>query len=69
MENKFKQLAELRVNKALKALRLVKHLSNKSRYDYTKKQADLIVFALEKELKIIKDNFYKPVTEKREFKL
>lgn len=54
---KFILLAEARVTKAIKALRLVGNLSNKSNYKYTDEDAKKIIKALEGELKQLKSRF------------
>lgn len=47
---KFKRLAESRVEKALTAIALIRGLSNKGNYEYTPEQADKIGAALEAEV-------------------
>ena len=47
---KFIELANKRVNKALKDLKLVGNLTNKKNYDYTEEQAKKIIKALQKEV-------------------
>lgn len=54
---KFKRLAEKRVNNAIKNIRLVGNLSNRSNYSYTDQDVDKIFRALEKELKHAKSRF------------
>ena len=56
-QEKFKELAEKRVNKALTGLRLIGNLANRNNYDYTEKQADLIISTLEAEVKILRQKF------------
>ena len=56
-QEKFKELAEKRVNKALTGLRLIGNLANRNTYDYTEKQADLIISTLEAEVKILRQKF------------
>ena len=69
--NKFKQLANARVNKAINTIRLIGNLSNKSIYSYTDTQAKLIINALENEIKVIKNKFTdtKNNRDRREFEL
>lgn len=57
MDNKFRVLAKSRVNKAIKSIQLIGNLANKSHYDYTSKEADQIISALEKELRSVKYKF------------
>ena len=54
---KFKQLANKRVPRALKALDSVANLSNKSVYDYTDEQRDSIVAILRSRLKSLEERF------------
>ena len=54
---KFIELANKRVNKALKDLQLVGNLSNRQNYDFTEEQAKRIVKALQQEVDTIKQNF------------
>tara|TARA_Y100000591_G_C21343417_1_gene455924 strand:+ start:249 stop:470 length:222 start_codon:yes stop_codon:yes gene_type:complete len=56
-ESKFKKLAEKRVNSAIKQLKLVGNLSNKSNYTYTDEQAKKIINALSLELNELKMRF------------
>jgi hypothetical protein len=54
---KFIELANKRVNKAIKDLRLVGNLSNKANYSYDDAQAKKIVKVLQKELDSIRAKF------------
>ena len=54
---KFVELAEKRVNRAIKDLRLIGNLSNKNNYSYTDMQATKMLGALEHELKALKAKF------------
>ena len=54
---KFVTLAEKRVTKAIKDLRLIGNLSNKSNYSYTKDDVKKIVSALNKEIRSLKQRF------------
>ena len=66
----FKRLAEQRVNKAIKQLRLIGNLSNRSNYDYTDKDVDKIFSALMSELRASKARFTeKGASIENEFKL
>ena len=56
-EDKFVILAEKRVKKALKALRLVKNLSNKNNYTYTDRDANKISRALLHEVQNVRVAF------------
>lgn len=54
---KFVELANKRVTKAIKDIRLVGNLSNKSTYNYDDAQARKIIRALQKELDVVKAKF------------
>ena len=58
--DKFKSLANARVNKAIKLIRLIGNLSNKSHYSYTAKQAKQIIDALQSEVSLVKSKFSNP---------
>ncbi len=67
---KFQELANSRVNKAIKLLRLISNLANKSHYSYSETEADKIVSTLYSEVKNIKEKFNsKNSRETKEFKL
>ena len=54
---KFIELANKRVNKAIKDIKLVANLSNKQNYEYTDEQAKKIIKALQAEVELAKQNF------------
>lgn len=54
---KFVQLAEARVNKALKDIQLIGNLSNRSNYDYTDEDVERIFKALNQEIAACKKRF------------
>ncbi|MDD2902711.1 MAG: hypothetical protein PHU44_09795 [Syntrophales bacterium] len=54
---KFVELAEKRVSKAIKDIRLIGNLSNKSNYSYTNEDVQKIIKALEGEVKKLKQRF------------
>ncbi len=54
---KFVSLAEKRVTKAIKDLRLIGNLSNKSNYSYNEKDVKKIIGVLDSEIKKIKQKF------------
>jgi hypothetical protein len=54
---KFVDLANKRVTRALKDLRLIGNLSNKTNYSYTDQDVRKIVSALEREVKDLKRKF------------
>lgn len=68
--NKFEALINTRVNKAIKILRLISNLANKSHYSYTQDDAEKIISTLNQEIRNIKDKFYsKNSRDSKEFKL
>ena len=48
---RFQRLAEKRVSRAIRDLRLIANLSNKNNYEYTTDQVEKIVSALRRELR------------------
>ncbi len=54
---KFVELAEARVNRAIKDVRLIGNLANKSSYEYSEEDARKIFRALQKELDTAKSRF------------
>ncbi len=54
---KFIELAEKRVNKALKQLQLIGNLSNKRNYDYDQSDYKKIFRAIDEEVKSMKQKF------------
>jgi len=54
---KFVELAGKRVSKAIKDIRLIGNLSNKSNYSYTDEDVRKIIRALESEVKKLKQRF------------
>ena len=60
---KFISLAEKRVRRAIKDLRLIGNLSNRSNYSYEEDDVRQILGALQKELKRLKTRFENPSTQ------
>ena len=54
---KFVELANKRVNKAISQLRLVGNLSNRSAYEFTDEDVKKIVKAIQKEVEAVKAKF------------
>ena len=54
---KFVQLAEKRVTRTVRDIRLVGNLSNRARYEYSAEDAQKIIRVLESELKQTKSRF------------
>ena len=57
-EKKFINLAESRVNRAIKDIRLIGNLANRNSYEYSEDDARKIVRALQKELDAAKARFF-----------
>ena len=53
-ENKFKRIAEARVNKILEQISILRNCSNTQVYDYSESQVNKIFKALDEELRITK---------------
>jgi hypothetical protein len=54
---KFIELANKRVNRAIKDLKLITNLSNRQNYEYSEEQAKKIVKALQHEVELVKQGF------------
>jgi predicted DNA binding CopG/RHH family protein len=54
---KFVELANARVNRAIKDIKLVGNLSNKSSYEYTEEDARKILRTLQREIDALKARF------------
>ena len=54
---KFVELAQKRVTRAIKDLRLIGNLANRNNYDFAAPDADKIVAALEREIRALKSKF------------
>lgn len=55
---KFVQLAEARVSRAIKNIQLIGNLANKNSYEYTENDAKKITRALQKEVDTVKTRFF-----------
>lgn len=67
---KFVELAQKRVVRAIKDIRLIGNLSNRTNYIYTNKDAEKIISVLEKEVKQLRSKFLSGDAEEEEiFKL
>ena len=67
-EDKFRRLAERRVNAIIDKLRLLGHLANKSNYSYTDEQVDAIFKVLQKDLNATKSKFAEGSNGQKPFK-
>lgn len=54
---KFKRLAELRTNNAIKQIQLIGNLSNKNNYEYTEEDVKKIFKALREEIELAEKKF------------
>ncbi|MDR2239661.1 MAG: hypothetical protein LBE33_04400 [Zoogloeaceae bacterium] len=54
---KFVELANKRVNKAIKELQLIGNLANRQNYEYNSEQTRKIIRALQQELDVVKQAF------------
>jgi ABC-type Fe3+-hydroxamate transport system substrate-binding protein len=68
-KEKFKLLAEKRVNNAIKQLELVGNLSNKNAYSYDDAEVKKIINTLKAEVKRVENRFEDAVKGLRNFKL
>lgn len=67
---RFIDLANKRVNKAIKDIQLIGNLSNRQNYEYTDEQARKILRALQSEIDLLKQEFLsKEHSAKSDFKL
>ena len=66
---KFVELAEKRVNRTIKDLKLIRNLSNKNYYSYTEEQSKRIIRALQTELDAVKKSFEESTDKSQDFKL
>lgn len=55
---KFVELANKRVNRAIKDIQLVGNLANRQNYDFTEDQAKKILKALQQEVDALKQGFF-----------
>jgi len=68
--SKFEMLVNTRMNKAIKILRLLSNLANKSHYSYNIQDSEKIISTLNQEIKNIKEKFNsKNSRDSKEFKL
>lgn len=63
------ELAESRVNKAIKDIHLISNLSNTKAYSYTKKDTDKIYSVLKKAVEDMKSRFEQSEDKEINFKL
>lgn len=67
--DKFRRLAQTRVNRAINDIRLIGNLSNRNNYDYTSEEVDKIFRALDSELKQVRARFLEGARRETEFRL
>ena len=68
-EKKFKELAEIRVNRALNDLKLIGNLGNKFRYTSTPDQRKKIISSIKAAVKEMENNLTNQTEEKTKWKL
>ncbi len=66
---KFTRLAEQRVNSILDKIRLLGQLSNRSNYEYTDAQVEMIFKAIQKDLSAVKLKFREGSNGRKRFSL
>ena len=66
-EQRFKRLAEQRVNAILEKLRLLGQLSSKSNYEYTEAEVEAIFKAIQKDVNSIKTKFREDTKGRKRF--
>lgn len=67
---RFIELAEKRVTRAIEQLRLIGNLANRNNYDYEAEEASKIIAALETEIRQIKGRFASEAGKRKQpFKL
>jgi hypothetical protein len=67
-QEKFKRLAEKRVNELLDKFRLVGNLADKRNYSYSEDQAKQIVRAVEEEVKTLRSKFLSAEHSEKNFR-
>jgi uncharacterized protein YceH (UPF0502 family) len=67
--DRFVGLAEKRVNKAIKDIRLIGNLSNRNNYEYEDSEAQAILRVLEQEVKALRSRFEQSSKKSHHFKL
>ena len=68
-EQRFKRLAEQRVNSILDRTRLLGQLSNRSNYEYTDAQVEAIFKAIQKDLNATRAKFRESHKDRKRFTL
>lgn len=68
-EEKFKELAEIRVNRALNDIKLIGNLGNKFRYSSTPEQRKKIINAIKSAVKDMESSLNNQSEEKAKWKL
>ena len=68
-DDRFRRLAEQRVNAILDKMRLLGQLANRRNYAYTSEQVSAIFLAVSRELRVTKAKFEQPERAEKKFKL
>jgi hypothetical protein len=67
---RFVDLAEKRVSKAIQTIRLISNLANKNNYEYSEDESNRVIAALEAEVRHLKSRFAAEAAKRRQlFKL
>lgn len=69
-ENKherFKRVAERRVNEIMEKIRILGNCSNRSSYEYSEEEINKIFAEIEKQIKLVKSKFLAEKTQKFKF--
>lgn len=67
--DRFLKVAENRTNKIIKLFDLLGNCANKNNYEYTIKDIESIIDALENEMEVLKKKFKFKAVDKKKFKL
>ena len=68
-KDKFKRIANLRVNNTLKQIELIGNLSNQSLYEYSSDDLKKILGTLNEKIKEVESRFKKEMNKKNRFSL
>lgn len=68
-QDNFKRIAEARTNKIINTISLLGNLSNKSYYEYTQKQIELIFDSIQQELDTQREKFIEKEKKPKKFRL
>ena len=66
---RFKRLGTQRTKRVLKALQVLGHCANRSAYEFTERDTQIIFAAIERQLRAVKGRFQGSEAEQLDFKL